>query len=75
MWYVPPIRRQRGDPHGAGDAFIGSLGRLLAEGLFSSGAIRPGHAVAAFSVTRIGTHGVVSTRSASDAFFAQHGIV
>ncbi len=73
--YVPPIRVKAVDPTGAGDAFIGSLAVFWAEGLLVREAIRRANAVAAFSVTRIGTQVSFPTRSASDAFLAQRGIV
>lgn len=73
--YIPPIRVIAVDPTGAGDAFIGSLAVFWAEGLLVREAIRRANAVAAFSVTRIGTQVSFPTRSVSDAFLAQQGIV
>lgn len=56
------------DPTGAGDAFIGSLAVFLAEGLKLREAVRRANALAARSVTRIGTQVSFPKRAEADAF-------
>jgi ribokinase len=51
------------DPSGAGDAFIGALGVFLAEGAALRDAVRQANAVAALSVTRLGTQASFPTRA------------
>lgn len=53
--HVPGIQVNAVDSTGAGDAFIGSLAVFLAEGQALRDAIRRANAVAAVSVTKIGT--------------------
>ncbi len=72
--HVPAVTVEPVDPTGAGDAFIGSLAVFLAEGRSLRDAIRRANAVAALSVTRIGTQVSFPQRAAADAFLAQHGL-
>jgi ribokinase len=55
------------DSSGAGDAFIGALGVFLAEGAPLREAVRRANAVAARSVTRLGTQASFPTRAEIDA--------
>jgi ribokinase len=71
---IPPVQVTAVDPTGAGDAYIGSLAVFLGEGRPMRDAVRRANAVAALSVTRVGTQVSFPTRSAADAFLAQHGI-
>jgi ribokinase len=71
---IPPVRVTAVDPTGAGDAFIGSLAVFLAEGQPMREAVRRANAVAALSVTRVGTQVSFPMRSAAAAFLAQQGI-
>jgi ribokinase len=63
------------DPTGAGDAFVGSLAVYLGEGLVLRDAIRRANAVAALSVTRIGTQVSFPKRAEADDFLKQHGLI
>jgi ribokinase len=72
--HIPALRVDAVDPTGAGDAFIGSLATYLGAGLPMSTAIRRANAVAALSVTRIGTQISFPQRAEADAFLAQHGL-
>jgi ribokinase len=54
------------DSSGAGDAFIGALGVFLAEGAPLREAVRRANAVAALSVTRLGTQASFPTRAQVD---------
>jgi ribokinase len=72
---IPPVRVTAVDPTGAGDAYIGSLAVFLAEGLPMRDAVRRANAVAALSVTRVGTQVSFPTRSAADAFLTEQGIL
>jgi ribokinase len=58
------------DPTGAGDSFIGSLAVYLGEGLSMPEAIHKANAVAALSVTRMGSQISFPTRAEVDAFLA-----
>lgn len=71
---IAPVRVAAVDPTGAGDAYIGSLAVFLAEGLPMRDAVRRANAVAALSVTRVGTQVSFPTRSDADAFLAEQGI-
>jgi len=73
--HVPPVRVKAVDPTGAGDAFIGSLAVFWAAGLPVRQAIRRANAVAALSVTRVGTQVSFPARAAADAFLAEQEIV
>lgn len=53
--HLLPVRVEAVDPTGAGDAFIGSLAVFLGEGQIVRDAVRLANAIAALSVTRIGT--------------------
>jgi ribokinase len=53
--HVPAPQVAAVDSSGAGDAFIGALGVFLAEGIALTEAVRRANAVAALSVTRLGT--------------------
>jgi ribokinase len=66
--HVPAVKVEAVDPTGAGDAFIGSLGVFLAEGLVLAEAVRRANAVAALSVTRAGTQTSFPTRDEARAF-------
>ncbi len=72
--HVPAVPVEPVDPTGAGDAFIGSLAVFLGEGWPLRDALRRANAVAALSVTRIGTQISFPQRAAADAFLAQHGL-
>jgi len=63
------------DPTGAGDAFIGSLAVFLGEGLSMRDAIQRANAVAALSVTRIGTQVSFPKRAEADDFLKQQGLM
>ncbi len=65
--HVPAVPVQAIDPTGAGDAFIGSLAVFLAEGIPLLDAVRKANAVAALTVTRIGTQTSFPTRAEVDA--------
>jgi ribokinase len=60
-------RAEAVDSSGAGDAFIGALGVCLAEGAPLKGAVRRANAVAALSVTRLGTQTSFPTRAEIEA--------
>jgi ribokinase len=70
---IPAVKVDAVDPTGAGDAFIGSLAVYLGEGLSLQDAIRRANAVAALSVTRIGTQVSFPKRAEADDFLKQHG--
>jgi ribokinase len=53
--HVPALPVQAVDSSGAGDAFVGSLAVFLAEGRSLNEAVKRANAVAALSVTRLGT--------------------
>ena len=72
--YVPSVRVDAVDPTGAGDAFIGSLAVFLGEGIPVLDAAKRANAVAALSVTRVGTQVSFPSRQEADAFLTQHGI-
>lgn len=60
--HVPAVETDAVDTTGAGDAFIGSLAYFLAEGRPMRDAIRRANAVAAISVTKVGTQVSFPTR-------------
>ncbi|MGE5139770.1 MAG: PfkB family carbohydrate kinase, partial [Rudaea sp.] len=70
--HVPAVKVDAVDPTGAGDAFIGSLAVLLGEGLSLEDAVRRANAIAALSVTHIGTQVSFPTRAQADEFLRQH---
>jgi ribokinase len=53
--HVPPFKVDAIDTSGAGDAFIGSLAVLLAEGMSEQQAVTRANLYAALSTTRVGT--------------------
>ncbi len=61
--HVPAPQVEAIDSSGAGDAFIGALGLFLAEGAPLPDAVRRANAVAAMSVTRLGTQASFPTRN------------
>jgi ribokinase len=65
---IPAVKVEAVDPTGAGDAFVGSLAVFLGEGLSMNKAIRRANAVAALSVTRIGTQISFPQRAKADDF-------
>ena len=72
---IPAAKVDAVDPTGAGDAFVGSLAVYLGEGLPLRDAIRRANAVAALSVTRIGTQVSFPKRAEADDFLKQHGLM
>lgn len=58
------------DSSGAGDAFIGALGVFLADGMALREAVRRANAVAALSVTCLGTQASFPTRDEVEVLFA-----
>ena len=72
--HVEALRVDAVDPTGAGDAFIGSLAVFLGEGLELAAAVQRANAVAALSVTNIGTQISFPRRAEADTFIAARGI-
>jgi ribokinase len=72
--HLPAVQVEAMDPTGAGDAFIGSLAAFLGEGLTLRDAVRCANAVAALSVTRIGTQISFPRRTEADEFLRQKGL-
>jgi ribokinase len=72
---IPAVKVDAVDPTGAGDAFVGSLAVYLGEGLSIRNAIRRANAVAALSVTRIGTQVSFPKRAEADDFIKQQGLL
>jgi ribokinase len=72
--HVPAVPVNAVDPTGAGDAFIGSLAVFLGEGMPMRDAILRANAVAALSVTKIGTQVSFPMRAEADAFLKGHGL-
>jgi ribokinase len=66
--HVPGIPVQAVDTTGAGDAFIGSLAVFLSEGIALEDAVRRANAVAALSVTRMGTQASFPSRTEAETF-------
>jgi ribokinase len=64
----PAVSVQAVDTSGAGDAFIGGLAVFGAEAVPMRDAVRRANAVAALSVTRLGTQAALPTRSELEAF-------
>ena len=60
--HVPAPQVEAVDSSGAGDAFIGALGVFLSEGVPLREAVQRANAVAALSVTRLGTQASFPTR-------------
>jgi ribokinase len=71
---LAPVKVNAVDPTGAGDAFIGCLAVFLGEGLALGDAARRANAIAALSVTKIGTQTSFPVRAEADAFCAQCGL-
>ncbi len=71
--HLPVVPVNAVDPTGAGDAFIGSLAVFLAEGLPLREAARRANAVAALTVTRLGTQTSFPRRAEAEAFLARVG--
>jgi ribokinase len=71
---IPAFKVEAVDPTGAGDAFIGSLAAFLGEGCSLDEAIRRANAVAALSVTRIGTQVSFPSRVDADEFMRRQGL-
>jgi ribokinase len=65
--HFPAVPVQAVDSAGAGDVFIGSLAVAWAEGKSLSKAVRRANAVAALSVTRLGTQAAFPSRAEVDA--------
>jgi len=65
--HVPPVKVNAIDTTGAGDAFIGSLATLLAEGRPEREAVAGANRYAALSTTRVGTQKSFPTRAAFEA--------
>jgi ribokinase len=72
---IPAVKVDAVDPTGAGDAFIGSLAAYLGEGLPLKDAIRRANAVAALSVTRIGTQVSFPQRAEADEFIRRQDLM
>ena len=72
---IPAVEVDAVDPTGAGDAFVGSLAVFLGEGLPLRDAIGRANAVAALSVTRIGTQISFPKLAEADDFLKQHGLI
>ena len=71
--HVPPVQVAAVDPTGAGDAFIGALAVFIGEGHDLAAAATAAAAVAALSVTQIGTQVSFPARREADAFRASVG--
>lgn len=72
--HVPAVRVEAVDPTGAGDAFIGSLATFLGEHLSLRESVLRANAVAALSVTRIGTQTSFPARAEVDKFLHRQGL-
>jgi ribokinase len=72
--HFPVVPVEPVDPTGAGDAFIGSLAVFLGEGQGLRDALRRANAVAALSVTKIGTQTSFPRRPEADAFLEAQGL-
>jgi ribokinase len=68
--HVPGVAVDTVDSTGAGDAFIGSLAVMLAEGVADIDAIRRANLYAALSTTRVGTQKSFVDRAAFDVAWA-----
>lgn len=68
LWHTPSFKVSAVDSTGAGDAFVGSLAVFLGEGLGLGEAVERANAVAALSVTKIGTQVSFPKRDEADAF-------
>lgn len=72
---IAPITVNAVDPTGAGDAFIGGLAVFLGEGMELRDAARRANAIAALSVTKLGTQTSFPTRAEADAFCRQQSLL
>lgn len=72
--YLPAVQVNAVDPTGAGDAFIGSLAVFVGEGRPLGESVRRANAVAALSVTHLGTQVSFPQRAAVDEFLRESGI-
>jgi ribokinase len=63
------------DSTGAGDAFVGSFAVFLAEGISLDHAIQRANAVAAMSVTKVGTQVSFPTRADAGGFLRERGLL
>lgn len=75
MWHAPAVKVKAVDSTGAGDAFVGSLAVFLGEGLGLDDAVRRANAVAALSVTKIGTQVSFPKRQEADEFLSNLNLV
>lgn len=66
--HFPAVPVEAVDTTGAGDAFIGTFGYLLAEGMPLAESVRRANALAALSVTQLGTQLAFPTRATAEAF-------
>jgi ribokinase len=73
--HIPAYQIEAVDSTGAGDAFIGSLAYYLAAGRPLRQAIQFANALAAFSVTKVGTQVSFPSRAEADAFLKQLGLL
>ena len=73
--HISAVRIKAVDPTGAGDAFIGSLAVFLSEGAPMRDAVLRANAVAALSVTRIGTQVSFPLRAEADLFLKEQGLL
>jgi len=73
-WHAPAVQVDAVDSTGAGDAFIGALAVFLGEGLGLEQAVPRANAVAALSVTKIGTQVSFPHRAEADAFGQERGV-
>lgn len=73
--HIAPITVNAIDPTGAGDAFIGALAVFLGEGMMLRDAVKRANAVAALSVTKLGTQTSFPTCAEADAFCRQQGLL
>lgn len=72
--HVHAVKVDAVDPTGAGDAFIGALAVSLGEGRSLTDAVRRASAVAALSVTRVGTQVSFPGRQEADTFLRAHAL-
>lgn len=71
---VPAFPVKAVDPSGAGDAFVGSLGVLLAKNWAMEEAVKHANAVAALSVTRLGTQASYPSGEDVESWFEKWGL-
>jgi ribokinase len=68
--HIPAINVEAVDPTGAGDAFTAALAVFIANGLSIREAARKATAVAALTITRIGTQAIFPFRAEVEEWFA-----